>query len=68
MYRTAFVIESTQGYLTDIEHYTKEVGDSVLFADFDNAVNRLKQIKEFLKNSCWINEVKVPFPTSTKPH
>jgi hypothetical protein len=54
-----YVIQSNLGYLKDIEEYTNSVSNSVLFVDFDNAIEKLKQVKEYLTQQCWVKQVTI---------
>jgi hypothetical protein len=62
MKRLLYTIESTKGFLADIERYTDNILDAVTFVDFDNAAHRLAQVNDLLVEPCWIVAKYVPFP------
>lgn len=62
MNRNLYAIESSKGYLYDIEEYTEDVLAAPTFADYDNAAKRLAQISGSLAEECWITVAEIPFP------
>lgn len=65
MQRTLYVIESSKGYLSDIERYTDNILDAVTFVDFDIAAQRLVSVSGLLSEPCWVAAEQVPFPRPT---
>lgn len=64
MERLVHVIESDEGYLTDIENYTQSIEDAVTFADLETACQKLASISGMLSNTCWIGAAYMQFPRS----
>ena len=62
MDRFLYAIESSKGYLCDIEEYTENILTAPTFADYDYAVKRLTQISGCLQEECWVTVAQVPFP------
>jgi len=62
MERNLFVIESTKGYLIDIEKYTADVLVAPSFTNYDFALKRLCEIYDLLTEECWVTSVLIPFP------
>lgn len=62
MKRLVYTIESSKGFLKDIELYTDDVLDAVTFTTFDTAVMRLNGVKEKLQTDCWVGLEYIEFP------
>lgn len=62
MKRLVHVIESEQGYLTDIESYTQSIEDAVTFTDLETACHKLAAISGMLASDCWIGVAYMEFP------
>lgn len=62
MKRLSYAIESTQGFLKDIEDYTNDVLEAVTFTNFEFACERLAVVNNLLSTECWISAVYIPFP------
>jgi len=62
MDRNLYAIESSKGYLCDIEEYTEDILQAPTFADYDNAVKRLTSVSGCLTEECWVTVAQVPFP------
>ncbi len=62
MNRIVFAIKSDEGLLCDIEKYTTDLLEAVVFTDFDVACKRLASVSGLLKNDCWIEVEYMPFP------
>jgi hypothetical protein len=65
MKRLLHVIESGEGYLTDIEKYTDDPNSAITFVDHDIAAKRLAAVSTKIKAECWIGSVYVDFPHPT---
>lgn len=62
MKRLTYAIESTQGFLRDIEDYTDDLLEAVTFTNFDIAVIRLSAVKNRLQCECWVSVIYLDFP------
>lgn len=65
MHRLVHVIESDEGYLYDIEHYTPDICSAVTFESFDVAVAKLKSIRDTISKTCWVKATYLRFPHPT---
>ena len=65
MQRLVYVIESTRGYLYDIEKYTPNLLEAVTFVDYDTAVRKLAALGKSLAMECRVNMHCIPFPHPT---
>jgi hypothetical protein len=62
MDRLVYVIESSAGYLCDIEQYTKDIAKAITFVEYDTAVKKLAAIRNKLITECRVNMHCIPFP------
>jgi len=62
MKRLTYAIESTKGFLRDIEDYTDDLLEAVTFTNFDIAVIRLSAVKSRLQYECWVSVIYLDFP------
>lgn len=62
MYRFVYTIESSKGFLQDIEQYTDNILDAVTFTSLDNALKGLRAVHEKLTAECWVGVCVLAFP------
>jgi hypothetical protein len=62
MDRLVYVIESSKGYLYDIEKYTSNIFEAVTFVEYDTAVKKLATLTKSLVTECRVNMHCIPFP------
>lgn len=62
MNRVVYTIESSDGYLKDIEVYTNDILEAVTFTDFEHACSRLTIVSGLLSKECWVDAKYIPFP------
>lgn len=62
MDRLVHVIESSKGYLSDLESYTDNIMDAVTFVSYDFAIKRLATVSGLLSEPCWVGCAYMPFP------
>ena len=62
MDRLVYVIESSKGYLCDIERYTNNILEAVTFVEYDTAAQKLASLGKSLVTECRVNMHCIPFP------
>jgi len=62
MKRLTYVLESTKGFLRDVEDYTDDLLEAVTFTTFDVAAIRLNSVKDKLRHECWVSVIYLDFP------
>lgn len=62
MERKVWVIQSEQGFLKDINVFTKNPEDAVVFSCLQSAFDKFIAISGALNSECWINSAPLPFP------
>jgi hypothetical protein len=62
MKRLVYLLESDEGFLCDIEAYTRDVSVAATFTSFEAAQTKLIEVNELLKRECWIGVGFLSFP------
>jgi hypothetical protein len=62
MKRLTYTIESTKGFLRDVEDYTDDLLEAVTFTNFDVAAFRLNTVRDRLRDECWVSVIYMDFP------